>query len=122
MTRLFYPSLRTVYRAVTSVLVDEWVVASVVYAKYVCRHAWARFSGRNDYAAELQGMIKAYLDEELGNLFNGKYRFETTVYQTAEEQELGYIQHVKLSITYGATMRVLDVDIEVNREGFIPEE
>lgn len=121
MTRLFYPALRTVYRAATSVLVDEWVVDAVVYAKYVVRHAWATFSGRNDPAADLQGLIKAYLDAELGFLFNGKYSFTVSVYQTAEEQELGYIQHVKLSITFGATMRVLDVDIEVNREGFVPE-
>ena len=122
MTRLFYPSLRTVYRAATSVLVDEWFVAAVVYAKYVCRRAWATFSGRNDTASVLQGMIKKYLDSELAHLFNGKYAFDVSVYQTAEEQELGYIQHVKLSITSGATMRVLDVDIEVNREGFVPEE
>ena len=122
MTRLFYPSLRTVYRAATSVLIDEWVVAAVVYAKYVCRRAWARFSGRNDSATKLQSAIKQYLDAELTTLFNGKYSFDVTVYQTAEEQELGYIQHVKLSITFGATMRVLDVDIEVNRENFVAEE
>ena len=122
MTRLFYPALRTVYRAATSVLVDEWFVAAVVYAKYVVRRAWATFSGRNDPASILQSLIKKYLDTEIGFLFNGKYAFDVSVYQTAEEQELGYIQHVKLSITSGATMRVLDVDIEVNREGFVPEE
>jgi len=122
MTRLFYPALRTVYRAATSVLIDEWVVASVVYTKYVARRAWARFSGRNDSATTLQDMIKKYIDTELTLLFNGKYSFNVSVYQTAEERELGYIQHVKISITYGATMRVLDVDIEVNREGFVPEE
>lgn len=122
MTRLFYPSLRTVYRAATSVLVDEWFVAAVVYTKYVCRRAWATFSGRNDSAAVLQGAIKTYLDKELKALYNGKYTFDVTVYQTAEEQQLGYIQHVKLSITAPATMRVLDVDIEVNRENFVPEE
>jgi hypothetical protein len=122
MTRLFYPALRTVYRAETSVLIDEWVVAAVVYAKYVARRAWARFSGRNDYASILKDAIKKYIDTELKYLFNGKYTFNVSVYQTAEEQELGYIQHVKISITFGATMRVLDVDIEVNREGFVPEE
>ena len=122
MTRLFYPALRTVYRAATSVLVDEWFVAAVIYAKYVAKRAWARFSGRNDSAAILQGAIKQYLDKELAALFNNKYTFETAVDQTAEEQELGYIQHVKMSITSPATMRVLDVDIEVNREGFTPEE
>lgn len=122
MTRLFYPALRTVYRAATSVLVDEWFVSAVVYAKYVCRRAWATFSGRNDSASVLQGAIKQYLDAELSALFNSKYSFEVSVYQTAEEMELGYIQHVKLKITSGATMRVLDVDIEVNRENFVAEE
>ena len=122
MSRIFYPSLRTVYRAATSVLIDEWFVAAIVYAKYVARRAWATHSGRNDAAAELQGAIKQYVDNGLTNLFNNKYPFVVSVYQTAEEQELGYIQHVKMSITSPATMRVLDVDIEANREGFVAEE
>ena len=122
MTRIFFPALRTVYRASTSVLIDEWFVAAVIYAKYVCRRAWARFSGRNDTASVLQGAIKQYLNTELSILFNNKYSFDVSVYQTAEEQKIGYIQHVKLSITSPATMRVLDVDIEVNRENFVAEE
>lgn len=122
MNRIFYPSLRTVYRASTSVLIDEWFVAAVVYAKYEAKRAWAKFSGRNDPAAKLQEAIQTYLETNLAKLFNGKYTFAVSVYQTAEEQELGYIQHVRMSITSPATMRVLDVDIIVNREGFTPEE
>lgn len=121
-SRVFYPSLRTVYRAETSVLVDQWFVDAVVYTKHVVRKAWAKHSGRNDRAAVIQQAIKDYLDAELGALYCGKYDFTVTVYQTEEEVKIGYIQHVKISITSPATMRVLDVDIEVNREGFTPEE
>ena len=122
MKRLFYPSLRTVYRASTSVLVDEWFVTAIVYAKYKVRETWAHFSGCNDYAEELQGSIKAFLDNELVHLFNSKYAFTSSVYQTADEQRIGYIQHVKLTVEGHATHRVLDVDIVTNRENFIPEE
>lgn len=122
MTRIFYPALRTVYRAETSVLVDQWFVDAVVYTKHVVRNAWGRFSGRNDKSAVLQQAIKEYLDTELSYLYNGKYDFEVSVYQTAEEQRIGYIQHVLIRLTSPATMRVLDVDIEVNREGYESEE
>lgn len=122
MTRIFYPALRTVYRAETSVLVDQWFVDAVVYTKHVVRKAWGKFSGRNDKDAVLQQGIKEYLDTELSYLYNGKYDFEVSVYQTAEEQRIGYIQHVLIRLTSPATMRVLDVDIEVNREGYNLEE
>lgn len=122
MTRIFYPALRTVYRAETSVLVDQWFVDAVVYTKHVVRNAWGKFSGRNDKSAVLQQAIKEYLDTELSYLYNGKYDFEVSVYQTAEEQRIGYIQHVLIRLTSPATMRVLDVDIEVNREGYESEE
>ena len=122
MTRIFYPALRTVYRAETSVLVDQWFVDAVVYTKHVVRNAWGRFDGRNDKSAVLQQAIKEYLDTELSYLYNGKYDFEVSVYQTAEEQRIGYIQHVLIRLTSPATMRVLDVDIEVNREGYESEE
>ena len=65
--------------------------------------------------------MKAYLDAELSYLYCGKYDFTVTVYQTTEEQKIGYIQHVRIQITSPATMRVLDVDIEVNREGYMSE-
>lgn len=122
MKRLFYPSLRTVYRASTSVLVDEWFVAAIIYAKYKVRETWAHFSGCNDYAEALQGSIKSFLDNLLAKLFNSKYAFTTAVYQTADEKEIGYIQHVKLTVEGHATHRVLDVDIITNRENFTPQE
>lgn len=122
MARIFYPALRTVYRNETSVLVDQWVVNAVVYTKHVCRKAWGKYTGRNDPIAVLQSSIKNYLEAELSSLYNGKYSFSVTVYQTEEEQAVGYVQHVKVSITFPATMRVLDIDIEVNRENLTQDE
>lgn len=121
MSRIFYPALRTVYRHDTSILSDQWDVDALIYTKHECRKAWAHFVGRNDRVAELQEAIKRYLEEKLAYLYSGKFDFEVTVYQTEEEQKIGYIQHVKLKITFPATLRVLIFDIEVNREGYTPE-
>lgn len=118
MTRIFYPALRTVYREETSVLTDQWVVDALVYTKHECRKAWARFSGRNDSQAILEAAIKTYLEGKLAYLYNGKYDFVVTVYKTEEEQKLGYVEHVKLKLIFPATMRVINFDIEVNREGY----
>ena len=118
MTRIFYPALRTVYRAETSVLTDQWVVDALVYTKHECRKAWARFSGRNDKQAVLEAAIKNYLEERLAYLYNNKYDFTVEVYKTEEEQKLGYVEHVKLKLVFPATMRVINFDIEVNREGY----
>lgn len=122
MTRIFYPALRTVYRHESSVLVDQWVVNAIVYTKHVCRKAWGMFVGRNDSVTVLQSTIKNYLEAELSTLYNGKYDFTVTVYQTEEEKAVGYVQHVKVRIVFPATMRVLDIDIEVNREGITQDE
>lgn len=121
-SRIFFPSLRTVYRHDTSVLSDQWVVDAVVYTKHVCRKAWGSHVGRNDKTETFQTSVKTYLETELGHLFNDKYDFTVSVYQTEEEQKIGYIQHVKVSLIFPATNRVLDIDIEVNREGYTPEE
>lgn len=121
MSRIHFPALRTVYRAETSVLVDQWFVDAVIYTKHVVRKAWAKFSGRNDSTVLLQGAIKAYLDSELTKLYAGKYNFVVTVYQTEDEVALGYVQHVKIAITAPAQFRVLVVDIECNREGYSVE-
>ena len=121
MKRIFYPALRTVYREETSVLVDQWVVDALVYTKHECRKAWARFSGRNDKQAVLEKAIKVYLEDTLAYLYNGKYDFSVDVYKTEEEQKLGYVEHVKLRLVFPATMRVINFDIEVNREGYTPE-
>lgn len=122
MTRLFYPALRTVYPYETSALVDQWFVDAIVYTKHEIRQSWGKHTGRNDYTDVLQADITKDLENRIGTLFGGKYRFTVRVYQTAEEAKIGYIQHVAVSITAPNTNRVWDVDIIVGREGYSPEE
>jgi len=116
MTRIFYPALRTVYLADTSVLTDQWFVDAIVYTKHVIRMAWATHVGRNDPSAILDGDIIAYLTSELTKLYNGKYTFDATVVTSEEELKLGYVKRILVRITSPATLRVLEVDVEVNRE------
>ena len=122
MREIFYPALRTVYRHETSILVDQWDVDALIYMKHECRYVWARFVGRNDKRAVLQAGIKKELEKRLSKLLSNKYEVEVEVYQTEEEQKKGYIQHVRLRITFPATLRQIIYDIEVNREGYNPEE
>lgn len=119
--RIFYPALRTIYRHDTSALVDQWAVDAIVYTKHVCRKVWGYFSGRNDKLAVKQAAVKTYIEAELSALYNGKYDFSVDVYQTVEGKNTG-VQSVRIKITFPETGRVFDFDIEVNREGYNPEE
>lgn len=116
MTRIFYPSQRTVYRADSSALTDLWFVDAIVYTKHVIRQTWATHVGRNDFADVLDRDIIAFITNELTALFNGKYVFETGIVTSEEERKLGYIKRVLVRITSPSTLRVLEVDVEVNRE------
>lgn len=116
MARIFYPALRTVYRADTSVLTDQWFVDAVIYTKHVVRQAWATHVGRNDKSAVLNNALQTYLSNALTNLYNGKYMFDVSVTQTEEERKLGYVRHALIRIYSPSTFRVLEVDVEVNRE------
>jgi len=117
-TRIFYPALRSVYSADTSVLVDQWFVDAIVYTKHVVRQAWAQHVGRNDPSEVINSDLQTYLDTALTKLYNGKYTFDVSVYQTEEDQNRGYVRRALIRITSPATFRVLEVEVEVNRENF----
>jgi hypothetical protein len=121
MTRIFYPSLRTVYRADSSVLTDQWFVDALVYTKHIVRQAWATHVGRNDPSDVINAALETYLTNALTALYNGKYTFTVVVTQNEEEKRLGYIRHAYIRIVSPATFRVLEVDIEVNRENYNQE-
>lgn len=118
MKRFFYPSIRSVYRYDTSALVDAWFVDFIVYCKHEVRQCWTTHVGRNEYTGALQELLRKDLVSRISRLSNGKYRFDVIIYQSEEEAKLGYVQHVLLKITAPNTFRVMDVDIEVYREGY----
>lgn len=120
-SRIFYPALRTVYLAETSVLVNQYFMDAVVYTKHEIRKTWAKYVGTRKPNAVLQADLSADLTNRLKDLYNDLYTFSVSVYQTQEDKNLGYVQHCRVSITSPATFRVLVVDIEVNREDFTNE-
>ena len=121
MRRIFYPALRTVYREETSVLLDQWVVDAFIYMKHECRKVWARFTGTNDPQEAVQNAVKKDVEDRLFYLLNGKYTFDVDVYQTEEEAKIGYIEHIKISLTIPSTKRVFVFDIIANRENYSQE-
>lgn len=120
-SRIFYPALRTVYLAETSVLVNQYFMDAVVYTKHEIRKTWAKYTGVRKPNSVLQADLATDLTNRLKDLYNDLYTFSVSVYQTQEDKNLGYIQHCRVSITSPATFRVLVVDIEVNREDFTNE-
>ena len=120
-SRIFYPALRTVYLAETSVLVNQYFMDAVVYTKHEIRKTWAKYTGVRKPNSVLQADLATDLTNRLKDLYNDLYTFSVSVYQTQEDKNLGYVQHCRVSITSPATFRVLVVDIEVNREDFTNE-
>jgi hypothetical protein len=118
MTRLHFPALRSVYRFDTSVLAIDDFTNALVYTKHEIRRSWAKFAGVTRPAGILQDQIEKDLSARLERLYNDRYQFTVTVYQTDEEKKLGYVHHVRVDVTSPGQNRVWDVDLIVHRENF----
>jgi len=118
MSQIHYPATRTVYPYDTSVLVRNVFVDAICYAKQRIRASWAKYVDVQMDFTLLSAMIKDDLVRTIGELFNGKYPFTVVVYQTEEEQRLGFVAHVTLTITAPANFRVWDVDIVCKRQNY----
>jgi hypothetical protein len=118
MTRLHFPALRSVYRYDTSVLAIDDFTNAMVYTKHEIRQSWAKFAGVTRPAGILQDQIEKDLSARLQRLYNNRYQFVITVYQTDEEKQLGYVHHVKVEVTSPGQNRVWDVDVVCKRENF----
>lgn len=116
--KLHIASVRTVYPYDTSVLVNDLFVDAIVYSKHAIRVSWATHAGLEEEFAILSDMITKDLTNRLSTIFNGKYKFTVTVYQTEFEAQLGFVSHVRVEIIAPATNRVWAVDIVCKRENF----
>lgn len=115
---IHYPALRSVYRHDTSVLASANFVQAVVYTKHIVRTSWAIFAGVERDADTLHKQIVDDLTPRLNTLYNGKYNFTVSAYQTDLEKQLGYVHHVVVSIEGPGQNRVWDVDIICTRQNF----
>lgn len=118
MKRYHFAAMRSVYRNDTSVLSDFGFVKDIVYTKHEVRQTWAKYSGLNSPRKILQEALQNDATGRLTKLYNGKYKFKATAYQTEMDALLGYVQRVQIDITAGAPYRVGIFDIVCYREGF----
>lgn len=118
MTQLHYASLRTVYRYDTSVLTIDDFSNALIYTKHEIRQSWAVFAGVTLSAGVLRSQITNDLTKRLDRVYNNRYTFTITVYQTEEEANLGYVHHIRVVLTSPANNRVWEVDLVCTRENF----
>ena len=122
MDNLHFPSIRTVYKYDTSVLLDDEFTDAIVFTKQAARDSWATYTGMDTPQSEYESLITADLTARLHRIFNGRYTFTVEAYQTAEEARRGYVQHVAITIYAPAVKRVWLVDVICRRENFNPAE
>lgn len=122
MDNLHFPSIRTVYKYDTSVLLDDEFTDAIVFTKQAARDSWATYTGMDSPQAEYESLIVSDLTARLHRIFNGRYTFTVEAYQTAEEARRGYVQHIAITIYAPAVKRVWLVDVICRRENFNPAE
>ena len=118
MDNLHFPSIRTVYKYDTSVLLDDEFTDAIVFVKQAARDSWATYVGMDLPQSEYEALITKDLTARLTEIFNGRYTFSVEAYQTAEEAKRGYVQHVAITIWAPAVKRVWLVDVICRRENF----
>ena len=120
MDNLHFPSIRTVYKYDTSVLLDDEFTDAIVFTKQAARDSWATYTGMDTPQAVYEALITKDLNARLLQIFNGRYTFDVEAYQTVEEANRGYVQHVAINIESPAVKRVWLVDVICRREGYDP--
>lgn len=120
MDNLHFPSVRTVYKYDTSVLLDDEFTDAIVFTKQAARDSWATYVGMDTPQAEYESLVVADVTARLHRIYNGRYTFTVEAYQTAEEARRGYVQHVAITIYAPAIKRVWLVDVICRRENFNP--
>ena len=120
MDNLHFPSIRTVYKYDTSVLLDDEFTDAIIFTKQAARDSWATYVGMDTPQAVYEALITKDLNARLLQIFNGRYTFDVEAYQTVEEANRGYVQHVAITIEAPAVKRVWLVDVICRREGYDP--
>lgn len=113
-----YAAVRSVYKYETSILVDGGVVDALTFMKDIIRRSWATWSNSTRPVAELEVLIKRDLDSRFAHMLHGKFGYETEVYQTDEDVNLGYQLHVDAKLIAPGGKRVWKSTIICQREGF----
>lgn len=109
MSRIHMAGIRTGYKTdgnTFSMLSDFGFTRDVaVYAKHETRPVWAELAGRDEPAKDLIPILKQNTETRLNRLFNGRYRYDVTPYQTENDRKMGTVYRIRIDIRGGAPFR-----------------
>lgn len=113
---IFYPSLRTVYPNDTSLLSDDEVSDRIIYMFKICRKIWAKYAGVRKAAKKLYPLIERDINNQCAEAFSGDdITVVATVFQSAQDANLGYQVSVNLAITGSLPLRTMNFNVVVAR-------
>jgi len=116
MNVIFYPDLRTVYEDDTSLLSNEEMSDYVSYAYMLSRVVWARQAGVRRPAEEMFSSIGEDMTNEINDrLKNGGVSVKVTVFQTAGDQNKGYVISANIAISSAMPFRQGNFTVELQR-------
>jgi hypothetical protein len=115
-TRVFYPSLRTVYPNDTSLLSDDEVSDRILYMFKICRQVWAEYAGNRQPGKTLYPRIQNDINQRCAAAFsNDSINVNATVGQTARDANLGSQVTINLAITGTNPLRTMNFNVNVAR-------
>ena len=112
---LHVAALRTVYPNDASKLVDFPFVVVCGFIRQLVRYIGMKFTGTELPKNIRHYYIKNEIEGALTNMLNGQYFPEVSISQTAEEEALGYIDHVYINMPVDKSMTLLAVDLIVKK-------
>lgn len=115
-TKIFYPSLRTVYPNDTSLLSDDEVSDRIIYMYKIAREVWAEFVGTRKEVSKLFPQIQKEINDRCASAFAGdNINVRAVVFQTAADKNLGYQTSINLTVTGTMPLRTMNFNVIVAR-------
>lgn len=116
MTTIFYPSIRTVYPDDTSLFSDDEISDTVAYLYKICRYVWAKYAGVNKPPKKQWPIIEKDMRDLCSNAFSLRnFTVNPTLFQTAQDANLGYATSVNVQVLSNLPNRVMNFDVELDR-------
>jgi len=109
--QLFYAGLRSVYPYDTSTLLDLEFVFMICFAKQIAYKVWAQRTGSDEQSDTRFYNTKALAANLLNTMLNGRCGSTVNVYQTADEANIGYIDHIQIGLQKAKASTVHYVDV-----------
>ena len=113
---IFNPFIRTTYPNDTSLLVSSEFSDRICYSFKICREVWSIYAGVDEPTKDLFPRITKDMNERLNKAFSRtKLNFYTTLFQTAQDANLGYQTSANIGVSGTPGLRVLNYTFQLSR-------